>query len=183
MRSIRELMNLLARCWAFGLLASSLHAQVTIQNPQHLEIPEQRVQVLHTLVCRVVAEELHIRESKVQGPVSLVLGERQERTVADEFNGAYTIYLEHWDETTFASSDVRLTIQRMASRNHSEQMAREVIRRVDLLFPVGRDGLRTTSKQGLVPPPNPAGNCVSGIQGLARHDWLCGQSTGRTRKQ
>ena len=183
MRSIRDLMKRLAPCCTFGLLASFLNAQVTIQNPQHLEIPEQRVQVLHNIVCRVVAEEFHIRESKVQGPVTVVLGERQERTVADEFNGIYTIYLEHWDETTFASSDIRLTIQRMAFRNYSEQMAREVIRRVDLLFPLSADRLRTTTKHGPLTPPNPAGNCVSGIQGLAVHDWLCGSSAGRTRKE
>jgi len=177
MRSIRDLTNRLARYCTFGLLASSLHAQVTIQNPQHLEIPEQRAQVLHNIVCRVVAEDFHIRESNVQGPVTVVLGERQEHIVADEFNGVYTIYLEHWDETTFASSDVRLTILRMAFRNHSEQMAREVIRRVDLLFPLSADRLRTTSKHGPPPPPNQAGNCVS------VHDWLRAPSTGRTRKQ
>ena len=131
--------NRLARYCALGVFASSLQAQVTIQNRQHLEIPEHRLQILHNIVCRVVANEFHIQESKVQGPVTVVLGEQQERTVADEFNGVYTIYLEHWDETTFASSDIRLMIQRMAFRNNSEQMAREVIRRVDLLFPVGAE--------------------------------------------
>lgn len=147
---------------AAAFLAGSLSAaQVTIQNPQHLAIPEQRVQVLHNLVCRVVAEELHIRESKVQGPVTVVLGERQERTVADEFNGVYTIYLEHWDETIFASSDVRLTIQRMAFRNHSQQMAREVIRRVNQVAPVNANALR--DHKGPVPPsiPGPDQYCLS----------------------
>ena len=180
---VSGLTNRLAQYCTLGLFASSLYAQVTIQNPQHLEIPEHRVQILHNIVCRVVAEEFHIQESKVQGPVTVVLGEQQERTVADEFSGVYTIYLEHWDERTFASSDVRLMIQRMAFRNHSEQMAREVIRREELLFQVGADRLRTTSKQAPLPPPNAAGSCMSAIRDLAVNNWLCGQSAGRMRKQ
>jgi hypothetical protein len=64
MRSIRDLMKRLAPCCTFGLLASFLNAQVTIQNPQHLAIPEQRVQVLHYIVCRAVAEELHSERAK-----------------------------------------------------------------------------------------------------------------------
>jgi len=179
MRLIHGLRNRLALCCTFGLLASFLHAQVTMHNPQHLEIQEW-VQILHNIVCRVVAEEFHIRERNVQGPVTVVLGERQERTVADELNGVYMIYLEHWDEKTFASSDVRLMIQRMAFRNHSEQMAREVIRRAGQLLPANADKLRSTNKHGPLLPPIEADSYKSAIQDLAVNNWLCGQPARTT---
>jgi hypothetical protein len=60
---------------AVALLTASLSmAQVTIQNPQHLDVPEQRVQMLHHIICRVVAEEFHGRGGKSDGPVTLNLG-------------------------------------------------------------------------------------------------------------
>jgi hypothetical protein len=37
-------------------------AQVAIQNPQHLAVPEQQVQTVHNIICRVVAEEFHVRQ-------------------------------------------------------------------------------------------------------------------------
>jgi hypothetical protein len=59
----------------FQLLATALvllgsvvsTAQIMIDNPQHLDIPEQRAQVLHNIICRVVAEEFHIRGGKWRG--------------------------------------------------------------------------------------------------------------------
>jgi len=127
------------------LVSSSSLAQVLIQNPQRLEISEQRAQLLHNIVCRVVAEEFHVHENKVQGQVTVVLGEPAEHSAADEIDGVYKIYLEHWDEANFAISDMRLAVQRMVFRHHWERMAREVIRRVDLTTPVSTIGLHAAN--------------------------------------
>jgi hypothetical protein len=127
------------------ILSSVSLAQVTIQNPQHLEISAQRVQMLHNIICHVVAKEFHTRDSKVAGPVTLVLGEREERTVADEPNGISTFYLQRWDEATFAISDMRLAVLRMVSHDHWQPMAREVIRRVNEVAPVNANAVHETN--------------------------------------
>jgi hypothetical protein len=44
-----------------GLLGE---AQITVENPRHLDLPEQRAQMLYQIICHVVAEELHLRGSK-----------------------------------------------------------------------------------------------------------------------
>jgi hypothetical protein len=152
----------------FQLLATALvllgsvvsTAQIMIDNPQHLDIPEQRAQVLHNIICRVVAEEFHIRGGKVEGPVVLILGEQKEQSTADEFNRVYTIYLERWDEATFAISDIRLAVQRMVFRNHWERMAREVVRRAEQVSPVVADSMRPASNAGLATRPK-ANNCMA----------------------
>jgi hypothetical protein len=66
-------------------------AQVAIQNPQHLSVPEQQVERLHNTICRVVAEEFYVRQDGSVGSVVLVLGEDRERTIADVANGTFTI--------------------------------------------------------------------------------------------
>lgn len=118
------------------LLMSVSTGQVTIKNPRNLHVPEQRVQMLHRIICRVVAEEFHIAEREAEGPVTLLLGEEHERTVVDERNGRFHIYLHRWDEAEFAISDTELAVQRMLSRHRFERIAREVIRRVNKIAPV-----------------------------------------------
>jgi hypothetical protein len=69
-------------------------AQITIQNPQHLPVPEQQVQALHNIVCRVVAEDLHVHRGGLPSRVILVLGQDREVTVSDQANENFTIYLK-----------------------------------------------------------------------------------------
>lgn len=104
-------------------------AQVTIQNPQHLSVPEERVQALHNIICRVVAEDLHIDKGGAPSRVVLVLGQDREVTVADQANGIFTIYLKQWDEATFAMSDLQLAVQGVVVRDRWERMARDIARR------------------------------------------------------
>ena len=107
------------------ILFSSLStAQVMVQNSQHLEIPEQRAQILHATVCRVVAEEFHIRRAKPEGPLVLVLGEESQRSETDELHRVYTIYLNRWDERIFVVADLRLAVQRI-TRDRLDEMARK----------------------------------------------------------
>ena len=157
-------LTLLISVWLSPVMISVLFisfsaAQVTIQNPQNLDIPEQRVQTLHRIICRVVAEEFHIREAKVEGAVTLVLGEEEQRTVVNELSATFHIYLNRWDEVAFAISDTELAVQRMLSRDRFERIAREVIRRVNKTAPVNantvRGGRSTDSKSIGVVRPEP----------------------------
>ena len=124
------------------LFMSVSTAQVTIKNPRNLDVPEQRVEMLHRIICRVVAEEFHISGKEVEGPVTLFLGEEREHTVVDESNGSYDIYLHRWDEAGFAISDTELSVQRILSRDRFRRIAREVIRRVNKAGPVNANALR-----------------------------------------
>lgn len=138
---------------ATPLLVSLLSvAQVTIQNPHRLDIPEQRVQILHRIICRVVADEFHVRASQVEGPVTLVLGEAKQPTIVDEVYGGHTIHLDRWNEVTFAISDTQLAVQRMLSEDRFERIASEVIRRVGQAAPVSANSLR--SPKGSVSLPS-----------------------------
>jgi len=126
------------------LLISTLSwAQITIENPHHLDIPEQRVQALHKIICHVVAEDLRVRAGETCGPVTVLLGELKEGIAADELNGAFTIYLDHWGEVRFAMADMRLAVQRLGlSQERWTRMAREIIKRVNQVTPVSAQGLR-----------------------------------------
>lgn len=117
-------------------------AQVTIQNPRHLLVPEQEVEALHSMICRVVAKEFHVHQGRPASPVILVLGQDQERTVADEANGSFTIYLKRWNEVTFAMSDLQLAVQRVVLRDRWERMAREIVRRSTQITPVPVERLK-----------------------------------------
>jgi hypothetical protein len=166
-------MNFCLRLLALILLAGTIcAAQVTIQNPQHLEIPEQRVQALHRVICRAVADEFHVRGGRVEGPVLLVLRTGKEITVADEANGLYTIYLDHWDELTFTVSDLRLAVQRMVSSDRWQRMVEGVIHRVGKMSPVDAHALRNSHEHGSLSAPNELNNCISAVRG-PHDDMAC----------
>jgi len=116
-------------------LSASLCAQVVIENPQRLEVPEQRVQMLHRIICRVVADQLHLRGAKKEFPVTVILGEQEQRVLADE-KGMFRIYLKHWDERSFAISDLQLVLQQAMIRKHWHTMVSEVVRRYQQSAPV-----------------------------------------------
>jgi len=47
-------------------------------------MPEQRSQILHQIIGRVVGEELHLGGDRDQFPVTLVFWEPKQRIIADE---------------------------------------------------------------------------------------------------
>ena len=108
MRSLPEWRKHVA---TFVTLSASLCAQVAIENPQRLEVSEQRVQMSHRIICRVVADQLHLRGAKKEFPVTVIQGEQEQRVLADEDKGMFRIYLKHWDEPSFAISDLQLVLQ------------------------------------------------------------------------
>jgi hypothetical protein len=96
-----------AACLLF-LISKLSMAQIGVENPSHLEFPQQRAQLLQQIICRVVAEELHVRSPKADLPVTLVLGQAEERIGVDQDGIPSKIYLHRWNEATFAISDMQL---------------------------------------------------------------------------
>jgi hypothetical protein len=104
--------------------------------------------MLHNIICRVVAEEFRIRGDKLGGPVTLVVGYGKAHGLADEVNGEFTIYLDHWDEPVFAMADMRLAVQRTLTPERWNRMAREIIHRMNEVSPIIADKLRTKPGTG-----------------------------------
>ena len=125
------------------LLSSFGNTQIKIGNPKHLDLPEQQVRMLHNIICRVVAEEFRVRGDKLDGPVTLVVGNGKAHGLADDVNDEVTIYLDHWDEPVFAMADMRLAVQRKLTPDRWDRMAREIIHRMNEVSPIIADKLRT----------------------------------------
>ncbi len=126
------------------LLAFSapLWAQVTLRNPQHLPVPEERVQVIFRTTCRVVAEQFRLHPEQLEFPLTLVLGEPNEQYSADEDTGTYTIYLNQWNEAKFTTSAMRLAVWRMVPRKRRDQLVWEILQRANRVAPVPAAALR-----------------------------------------
>jgi len=126
-------------------------AQITVENPQKLEWPEQRAQMLHRIICGVVGKQLHLHGNNAQFPVILVLGEPEQKIVVDEDRGIFKIYLSHWHEPSFAISDLQLVLQRGVVRRHWQPMVSEVVQRFQQVAPVSAGDLSGSS-----PPMSPS---------------------------
>jgi hypothetical protein len=122
--------------------SSAALAQITVKNPANVPVPDNKPLVLFREACRVVAEEFHVPEpAELDFPLILVLGEPF-RYTADDENQVYTIYLDHWDDTLFASSAVMLASHRVVTRERYRRMVVETVRRANRVSPVHADSLR-----------------------------------------
>jgi len=158
--------------WTMGLLltvSSSLGAQLTIENPKKLDVPEQRAQVLFLNINRTMESEFHVSgtfENKFR--VRLVLGEPLERFSIDDTQGNGTVYLERWNESKFAISTMRLAMQHLLGPERQKKMLEEVSRRMSKSAPISADDLRKEGAAAVLPPVNLAGPepCIaSGVRG------------------
>jgi hypothetical protein len=136
MSHARKVVTLFLWASCLALLGSSASlAQITIKNPKHLSVPDNKPQVLFRMACQQVAEEFHIVDpAKLQFPVTVVLGEAS-RYTADEDTQAYTIYLERWDDVRFVSSVVMLAAHRVVTRERYKRMVLEALRRANEVMP------------------------------------------------
>jgi hypothetical protein len=113
-----------------------------VRNPSRLPLPDNKPQVLLNMACRVVADEFHVRDAAaLDFPLILVLGEPFHYTADDE-NQLYTIYLDRWDDTMFASSAVMLASHRAVTKDRYRKMVVEILRRANQVGPVQADDLR-----------------------------------------
>jgi len=160
-------------CTAVWLLlaSSSLCAQLTIENPKKLNVPESQVQALFVNINHVMESEFH-SPGTLQGRfrVRLVLGEQQERFTIDDPDGNGTIYMEHWDEGKFTVSTMRLALQHLMGPDRQKKLLGEIGRRMRETAPITAAQLRKEGAPAPLPPPASIGPdvCVaSGIRGGA----------------
>jgi hypothetical protein len=137
MLHVRKVATLFLWASCLALLGGSATlAQITIKNPKHLPVPDDKPQVLFRIACQQVAEEFHIVDpAKLQFPVTVVLGEAS-RYTADEDTQTYTIYMERWDDVHFVSSVVMLAAHRVVTRERYKKMVMEALRRANEVMPV-----------------------------------------------
>ena len=137
---------MLAVHWTSVLLvaASSLvRAQLVIENPRHLDVPEQQAQVLFQTTARVLESEFHSpRSLENTFRMRLVLGEKAERFTIDDPSGNGTLYLEKWNEGKFAIAAMRLAVQHLLVPERQKRMLEEIVRRTHEITPVKAAQLR-----------------------------------------
>ncbi len=126
---------------------ASLQAQLTIENPKHLEVPEHLAQALFLTASRITETEFHSPASRENRPrIRLVLGQSPERLTEDDSFGNGTIYLERWNETKFAFAAMRLAVLRIVGPKRQERMLKEIVRRAHDIAPVPVAALREETK-------------------------------------
>jgi hypothetical protein len=156
------------------LLANSLaFAQLTIDNPKNLAVPEEKARVLLRLASRAVAMEFHSGDSKGESDFRLVLGEKDERYGIDENSGVSTLYLHQWNETKFAIAAIKLAVQKSIDRNREQRMISDILLRSEQIVSIPANRLH-----GNALPKSQSGRaeqgCLSGIRDGSQRDIRCG---------
>ena len=109
--------------------------RLTIVNPQHQEVPEDRVGVLLLTTCRVVAQQFHRHPNEVELKLTLVIGDRDEHSMIDH-DGHITLYLERWSEGKFVNGVITGAIQMLTPLQTRKKIWLDVRRRSDRIAPV-----------------------------------------------
>ena len=118
-------------------------AEVAIENPKHLPVSEMEVQLLYTMVCQEIADTYHVRNHQdLQVPVTLVLGEDDERYLIDHRTGAGTIYLSQWNEQRFVASAVMIAFHRVLSNDQFILEVKKILTRYEKVKPQTVTALR-----------------------------------------
>jgi hypothetical protein len=149
-------------------------AQLTIENPKHIEVPEQKANFLLNTACRVVGEKFRIsKPADRRFALTLVLGSKDEHYTADADQDAYTLFLERWDENKFTLAVTNLAIQRLVIHDRLASIVTEILRRSARVAPVPVTQLRGRSL-----PVQPLGgqtsDCLAGITEAGIRRIPCG---------
>jgi hypothetical protein len=167
---------MLACRWTTVLLvvASSLvRAQLTIENPKHLDVPEERAQAVFLTTTRVMEDEFRsprVLENRFR--MRLVLGETPERFTIDDPFGNGSLYLESWNEGKFAVAAMRLAIQHLLVPERQKRMLEEIGRRTREIAPVSAGRLRKEGASAL-PLSDDQDDCVARMTNAAVHGVNC----------
>ncbi len=126
--------------YLFGLLVLvccgiTSHAQITIVNPQRLQVPDQRAEVIYRTTLRVLAETFETDPPK-PFPITLKLGDADEHYNADEDSGVHEIHLAYWNEKKFAISVMRLALEHLVDRDCRNVLVAEILTRTNVIAPV-----------------------------------------------
>jgi hypothetical protein len=159
-------------------MVPSSFAQLTIKNPQHLDVPEAKAQALINTVRRVVAENFPLsdRAKNAKFPITLVLGQKEEHYSADDKKGMYTLYLEHWDETKYTVAITTLAIQHFIIRDRLKQMVPEILRRSAQMAPVPVTQLQGKREALQRVPNRPLVGCLGAATDAAARSVSCSPS-------
>ena len=163
------------------LAASSLAwAQLVIENPGHLDMPEQQAQVLFLTTNRVLESEFHSPGALENAfRMKLVLGEKAERFTIDDSSGNGTIYLEKWNEGKFAVAAMRLAVQHLLVPERQKRMLEEIVRRTHEIVPIKAAQLRNEPPSPGVPPLQD--DCISQMMNAALRGVDCRTSAINSR--
>lgn len=161
-----------------SLLASPASAQLSVVNPRHLSVSEEKARLILNTAYRVVAEQFKIRDfASDEQKLTLVLGETNERYEEQSSGKACTVYLNQWDEEKFAVAAMRHAVYRLAHGQRMNRMIGEVLRRANLAAPVSIDTLRRQHIDAPLAPANPAEPpCFGAIHNAAVRDVTCSPS-------
>ncbi len=178
------------RCVVLAALLSFMaagpysQAQLVIENPGHLQVPEQKASLLLNTACRVVAEKFRISNPADHLlSLKLVLGSKDEHYTADADKDAYTLFLESWDESKFTIAVTNLAIQRLVIHDRLPSIVAEVLQRTAQVAPVSVNHLREDKSAGQQlggsqplgqQLPNDASGCLSGVTDAAVRKIPCG---------
>jgi len=160
-----RLLNFASCCLLLLILTASspTAAQLTVINPKHLEVPEEKAGILLRTACEVVAGEFHVSDaSDLKFGLTLVLGEVEEHYTADEGTRSYTLYLKEWEEFKFATLAMRLCVYQLPTRRRESRLVNEILRRSDKISPVWAGKLRNEPHRGLPATAGP-NNCMSAL--------------------
>lgn len=138
-------------------------ARLTIVNPYHQQVPEDRVRVLLLTTCRVVAEEFRRHPTDVELRMTLVIGDADEHSLVDP-DGHFTLYLDHWNEGKFVNGVITGAMQQLTPLKTRSKMWKDIVRRSDQIAPVSVSQLRD---HGVIPPSPGLGwqpDCISALR-------------------
>ena len=163
------------------LVSCCAFAQLTIDNPRHLDVPEARAHLLLRMSCQAVGRELHLADSsKVEFGLHLVLGEKIERFGWDEHTGMATVFLSTWDTQKFTTAAMRFAVQRSIDPHREEQMVLDVVRRSEQTAPVAATELRGLGGLLNRQPAN-ENNCLRGVVDATVRETRCDAMPAKTR--
>lgn len=118
-------------------------AQVTILNPHHVFVPQDRVNLLFRMSRDVISREFQLKDQRrMDFPLTLVLGEQNERLSLDEDHQVYEVLLNNWDESKFVTSVMRLAVWRVVPRERRNQLVLEILQRARTVGTVSVGSLR-----------------------------------------
>lgn len=123
--------------------AGSAWPQVTIINPHHVFVPQDRVNLLFRMSRDVIAKEFQLRDPRrMDFPLTLILGEANERLSLDEDHQVYVVLLNKWDESKFVTSVMRLAVWRVVPRERRNELVLEILQRANTVGTVSVGSLR-----------------------------------------
>jgi hypothetical protein len=126
----------------------AMATQLIIENPQHLDFPEDQARVLLHIACRVLRKEFHLRRSfENDFRLALVLGESDERVIfapigenrpvlVTESSRVPTIYMQRWDEGRFVMAALRVAVWEILNDKEELRMVQEILGQAGRVVPV-----------------------------------------------